>query len=213
MSSKSSIKTIFAYVDGYNLYHGMMDSKYTIPNDPSRYPLRKYLWLDLHSFIQSYFPQYYILERIYYFTAPVRDNPKALMRQSDYLKALESIPNMDIQYGKHIFINNRYSEKQSDVKLALQMYHDALFENPSCMVLFCADSDQVPTVERIKSLSKDIEIRAIFPPCRKSDDLKKLIEVCHKVKYTRLKEHQFDDPLIYEMEGVQISVSKPKEWS
>jgi hypothetical protein len=96
------MRKIYAYVDGYNLYHGMMDQSYMIPGDSSPTPLRKYLWLNLHTFILSFFPQYYSLERIHYFTAPVRDNPDSYERQKKYWKALKSLPNLKIHLGKHI---------------------------------------------------------------------------------------------------------------
>lgn len=203
------MKKIYSYVDGYNLYHGMMDKNNSIPDDKSEFPLRKYLWLNLYSFILSYFQKYYTLEKIHYFTAPVRDNPSSLRRQEIYLKALESIPHLEIHMGKHVISGGKYSEKQTDVKIALQMYIDAINEDVDCIVLVSADSDQVPTIKKIIELNKGIEIRAIFPPSRKSDDLRKIIRICHKTKYKRLRAHQFPNSVSTD----KFTVNKPKEWS
>jgi uncharacterized LabA/DUF88 family protein len=188
-----------------------MDRNNSIPGDNSEYPLRKYLWLNLESFISSYFPRNYSIEKIYYFTAPVRDNPISLERQRTYWKALESIVNLEIQLGKHIPIRDYYSEKQSDVKMALQMYSDAIFHNVDCIVMVSADSDQIPTIERIIHLDKDIEIHAIFPPCRKSDEIKKILTVnnCYRTRYKRLAQFQFPDVVT----ATDFSVIRPKEWS
>lgn len=211
--TKSSLtyKKTIAYVDGYNLYHGMMDRKNNVPNDSSQTPLRKYLWLNLFTFISSFLPLECKLARINYFTAPIRDNPASLERQHTYWKALESFSTLRIQTGKHIKKGESYAEKQTDIKMALQMYDDAFHEiDLEVMVLVSADSDQVPTIERIHSLNKNIEFYAIFPPCRRSDDLIKLIgqHRCFKTKYKRLKEHQFPDTI----ESQNYSVSKPIEW-
>lgn len=206
------MKKTFAYVDGYNLYHGMMDRNYHVPGGISITPLRKYLWLNLSSFIASFLPLNYALERIYYFTAPVRDNPESLARQETYWKALESIPNLHIQKGKHLKKADGYEEKQTDVKLALQIYDDALHEEGlEAIVLLSADSDQIPTLERVINLRKNIEIFAIFPPCRWSNDLMQFIKPhsCFKTKYRRLRAHQFPD----EIETKKYKVVKPIERS
>ena len=202
----------YAYVDGYNLYHGMMDLDYKIPGDPSITPLRKYLWLDLNAYAVSYLPRGFNLEKIHYFTAPIRDNPDLLIRQEIYWKAIESIPNLQIHRGKHIKKGDSYTEKQTDVKMALQMYDDAInIPNLKLLVLISADSDQVPTIEKIDRLNKGIEFLAIFPPCRRSDDLMKLIgqHKCHKTKYKRLQLCQFPDII----STPTYTVSRPIEWS
>ncbi|HEX4254964.1 MAG TPA: hypothetical protein VH089_07750 [Streptosporangiaceae bacterium] len=68
--------TVIAYVDGFNLYHGL-HHKYG----------RRYLWLDLARLVQRMRPGDQILA-VRYFTAEIRDNPEALARQRTYLSAL-----------------------------------------------------------------------------------------------------------------------------
>jgi hypothetical protein len=207
------IAKTFVYIDGYNLYHGMMDGTYIIPNDDSKPALRKYLWLNLPSFIASYLARSYRIEQLHYFTAPVLNNPDSIIRQKKYWKALESYPNVKIHLGKHLPYRNSYSEKQSDVRMALQMYQDARDNQPNCMVILSADSDQVPTLETIIRLNRNIEFRAVFPPCRGSDDIRALIPLCHKTDYKRLRSHQFPDQVEYERDGQLISVQRPIEWA
>jgi hypothetical protein len=70
--------TVIAYVDGFNLYHGLHD-KYR----------RRYLWLDLEHLVQRLRPSDRIMA-VRYFTALVRDDPSALARQRTYLDALSA---------------------------------------------------------------------------------------------------------------------------
>lgn len=217
VSSKKPIRT-FGYVDGFNLYHGMMDESYTIPGDKSSPALRKYLWLDLTKLLESFLMKNYVLERLHYFTAPVLGKPSSARRQSFYWKALESTPRVIRQNGIYIPIridpNTKeqiYEEKKSDTLLALQAYDDALVEKPDCMIFCTADTDQVPTIERIQKINPDIEIRIIFPPCRGADELRLLVpsNKFHRIKHRQLESSQFDDVVKTPL----FTVTKPAEWA
>jgi len=63
------LATVIAYVDGFNLYHGLR-AKYQ----------HRYLWLDLQRLVQRIRPADDILA-VRYFTALVRDDRPALARQ------------------------------------------------------------------------------------------------------------------------------------
>jgi hypothetical protein len=65
----STVATVIAYVDGFNLYHGLHD-KYG----------RRYLWLDLGHLVQRLRPSDHVVA-VRYFTALVRDDASALARQ------------------------------------------------------------------------------------------------------------------------------------
>jgi uncharacterized LabA/DUF88 family protein len=209
----NTLKKTFAYVDGYNLYYGMMDRNNHDPTSTAIPALCKYLWLDLHGYISSYLPLEYSLQRIHYFTAAALGNEAALARHKRYWKALESNRGVQIHLGKHAPAGDRYSEKQTDVKFALQLYEDALFRTPDCAVLVCADSDQVPALQEIRKLGQSIELRAIFPPARYSDDLRKHADIRHRSDNERLREWQFPDEVGYTRAGHLIRVSRPLEWT
>jgi len=209
-----------AYVDGFNLYRGMMDRSYNMPGMTARPALRQYLWLNLDAFVSSFFPGDCSLDQIHYFTAPVRDSKSALARQEKYWKALESLPHLSIHKGVNAkrfdrhgnFL--RYEEKQSDVRFALQAFEDALLvRDIERMVFLCADADQVPTIERIQCLKPDIELRLIYPPCRHSGALEKLIPDPIKTRYESLRDSQFPDLVEYERGGNRISVARPPVWA
>jgi hypothetical protein len=215
------MKKLHAYIDGFNLYKGIMDPHNAMPGASFPPPvLRKFLWLDFHKYICSFFPSGYSLDRIHYFTAPIRDNTDSLRRQETFWKALESIPHLEIHKGvnaRRLDKNGNvigYSEKQSDVRLALQALEDALLMGDlDAMVFLCADADQVPTIERIQKLQKTLEIFLLYPPCRHSGDLSRLVPKPFKTRYTHLRDSQFPDLVQYERNGQLISVQRPIEWT
>jgi hypothetical protein len=77
------------YVDGFNLYYGAV----------RRTPWR---WLDIHKLCSLLLPRNRI-ERIRYFTALVqnsRSDPTKAQRQQALVRALETLPNLSVHYGR-----------------------------------------------------------------------------------------------------------------
>jgi len=76
------------YIDGFNLYYGAVRD--TTLN-----------WLDVRKLCELLLPDHQI-DRIKYFTARVsarRDDPDKPTRQQIYLRALRTLPDLDIIYG------------------------------------------------------------------------------------------------------------------
>lgn len=81
----------WVYVDGFNLYYGALKGT-------------PYKWLNLKSFCENIFPDGHRFEKIKYFTARVSgaqdaDAPK---RQDAYLRALRTLPEIEIIYGSFL---------------------------------------------------------------------------------------------------------------
>ncbi|MFC7387727.1 PIN domain-containing protein [Sphaerisporangium rhizosphaerae] len=70
---------VVAYVDGFHLYHGLK-SKYG----------RAYLWLDLVELVREIRRDDVVL-KVRYFTAIVKGEPDAALRQETYLAALAAL--------------------------------------------------------------------------------------------------------------------------
>lgn len=201
----------YAYIDGYNLYNGIMESARDKYGKVIATPLGKYRWLNLYKYIYSFLPKDYELAKIHYFSATVRGRPESKKRQQIYWKALETIPHLERHLGKHI--SNQHGgfiEKQSDVNLALQMYCDALEGTTNSIVLVCGDSDQVPTIRRIQNLNRGIDFFVIFPPNRFSQDIADIVSSHYKTREAILSATQFPD--IIKVEGIP-DIVKPSEWS
>jgi len=202
----------YAYVDGYNLYNGIMEPIRDEDHKVIATPLGKCRWLNLHKYIYSFLPKDYELVKIHYFTATVRGRPDSKKRQQIFWKALDTLPNLEKQLGNQIPDPKRggFLEKQSDVNLALQMYCDAIEGKTNSMILVCGDSDQVPTIRRIQNLNRGIELSVIFPPNRFSQDIADIVSPHYKTREAILSATQFPD--IIKVEGIS-DIIKPPEWS
>ena len=77
------------YVDGFNLYCGALKGT-------------PFKWLDAVRLATSLLLCEYAIDRLRYFTARVSGKlePQAPARQQNYLKALSTLPEVDIHYGR-----------------------------------------------------------------------------------------------------------------
>ena len=166
--------TVIAYVDGFNLYHGLRD-KYR----------HRYLWLDLEHLVGRLRPQDRIVA-VRYFTALVRDDPAALARQRAYLDALRAQSNaVEIILGRYqvkTLICRRcgsvwtsYEEKETDVNIAVSLVADAAAAASDLALIISADSDLCPAIRTARSVNPGRRLIAAFPPRRSSFEIRSLI--------------------------------------
>jgi len=142
------------YVDGFNLYYGALRGT-------------PYKWLDLSQLCRRLLPADQV-RRIRYFTALVGalpNDPGALRRQSVYLRALRTIPNLEIHLG--LFRSHsvrmrlanapatgprtaqviKTEEKGSDVNLASLLLIDAFDRDCDAAVVLSNDADLCLPIE------------------------------------------------------------------
>jgi uncharacterized LabA/DUF88 family protein len=142
------------YVDGFNLYYG------ALKNTP-------YRWLDIAKLCRLMLPRDTI-SQIKYFTALVNPrpiDPDQLTRQQVYLRALQTIPNLEIIYGHFLTHEimmplappkNGYvkviktEEKGSDVNLALHLLSDGYKNAYDVAVIVSNDSDLLLPIQFAK---------------------------------------------------------------
>lgn len=167
--------TVIAYVDGFNLYHGLHD-KYR----------RRYLWLDLEHLVQRLRPGDRVIA-VRYFTALVRDDPPALARQRTYLDALSVHcgSSVEIVLGRYQSktVSCRqcgstwasYEEKETDVNIAVSIVADAAAAASDLALIISADSDLCPAIRTARSLNPRRGMIAAFPPRRSSFEIRSLI--------------------------------------
>jgi len=144
----------YFYIDAFNLYFGSCRGT-------------PYKWLDPSKLFATIFPTNRI-EKIKYFTARVRsrpDDPGQPMRQETYLRALRTIPNLEIHFGHFLAHSVRMplahpiigqdplveviktEEKGSDVNLATHLVHDAHMNRFECAMVVSGDSDLLAPVK------------------------------------------------------------------
>jgi len=151
------------YVDGFNLYYGALKST-------------PYRWLDIARLCQVMLPQDTV-GQIKYFTAlvnPRPNNPGQLTRQQIYLRALQTIADIQIIYG-HFLTHEimmplappqtgyvrviKTEEKGSDVNLALHLLSDGYKNAYDVAVIISNDSDLLLPIQFVKKeLGKKIGI-------------------------------------------------------
>lgn len=141
------VKT-FVYVDAFNLYYGALKGT-------------PYKWLDLRALCSVMIPRNEVAS-IKYFTARVQprsSDPDQPTRQLVYLRALQTIPGLQIVFGHYLshvvwmplatpapgqkpFVQVvKTEEKGSDVNLATQLLLDAFDNAFDCAVVVSGDSD------------------------------------------------------------------------
>jgi uncharacterized LabA/DUF88 family protein len=147
----------YVYVDGFNLYYGAV----------KRTPFK---WLNIHDLCSYLMPKNKIL-KIKYFTALVTARPRdpdKPSRQQMYLRALKTIPDLEIIYGRFLEHTVRMplasslsgkikyakviktEEKGSDVNIAAHMINDGYKGLYQVAILVTNDSDLIEPINIVR---------------------------------------------------------------
>ncbi|HEU4426929.1 MAG TPA: NYN domain-containing protein [Pilimelia sp.] len=204
------MQRVRAYVDGFNLYHGM-HAKYR----------RAYHWLDLERLAKCLLRRGQRLDRVKYFTARVRRNDDSRLRQVSYLDALTA------HCGRLEIIEGRfqekacvcfacraqwvtYEEKESDVSLAVALVEDAALDHFDVAVVVSADSDLCPAVRAVKRIAPRKRIVAAFPPRRHSADLQQHVDHLLRIDRQMLMRSQLPSKVVT---AGGIELTRPEHWT
>jgi len=177
------------YVDGFNLYFGMQDAGYN-----------NCKWLDIHTLATNIKESHYKLNKVKYFTSRISNNIPKQQRQNVYLDALSTSP-VQIIYGQ---FRNQYincgscgggwwdsKEKMTDVNIASHLLIDAYKDDFDIAFLVSGDSDLVPPVKLLRESFPDKKIIIVFPPERKSNELKQNASASFTLGRKKLESAQF----------------------
>ena len=153
------------YVDGFNLYYGCLKDG----------PFR---WLNIRALCQLLYPTHQI-EKVTYCTALVKDRPPNLnqtSRQLTYIRALETLPDFEIIYGRfqpsqarrkrvtatatETYVQvHEIEEKGSDVNLATRLLVDGFRGNYETAVVVSNDSD---LAEPIRVVVQELQLPVLI---------------------------------------------------
>lgn len=214
-NSVKKLRTI-VYVDGFNLYYGALKKS-------------NYKWLDLRKLFYKLLGQQNDIIEIKYFTARIssRDNdPDAPLRQSGYLKALETYaPGISIYYGHYLTnltkakVHNpaegspkivtiiKTEEKGSDVNMALHILNDAWLDKYDCAVLVSNDSDIAEALRMVK-VERNKKIGLMIPghDRQPSKMLMKYKDFMKVIRSSVLADSQLPNPI------PGTNIYKPASW-
>lgn len=171
---------VVAYVDGFNLYYGLLDAR-----------LHKYKWLDVHGMCASLIKPEQTLEFVRYFTSRIRRNPETEKRQGIYIRALSAIGGVEIDYGSFLAktvtcrkcgtTRRKNEEKKTDVNISVRLLGDAHADKLDTALLISADSDLVPPIEYIREHFRGKEVIVATPPERWSTQLNKAAHGAYEI--------------------------------
>jgi hypothetical protein len=161
-------RRVVAYIDGFNFYFRRLRNK-------------PYRWLDLVAFIDGFFPNDEVV-KVKYFTARVsgKFDQKKADRQALYLRALETIPRLEIIEGQYFtkavsrrlvtpYLNQQgetvsfteiwhSDEKGSDVNLGSHLLNDAWKNSYDLAAVVTNDSDLSAPMKMSAELGKTIAL-------------------------------------------------------
>jgi uncharacterized LabA/DUF88 family protein len=154
------------YIDGFNLYYGAL----------SRGGIGR-KWLNLDEWLCKLLPQNNIV-KIKFFTARVtgKFDPGKPLRQDIYLRALKTLPNLEIIEGNFLMKKSKIQitpdvcvmgivpeEKGTDVNIAAHLIHDAHLGKFDVGVIVSNDSD---LSEAVRMVIQDVKLQVgIINPC------------------------------------------------
>lgn len=153
------------YVDGFNLYHAVADM-----GEPHL------KWLNLWRMAETLVPrQTEAVVKVVFCTAYYPGDQNKRWRHDQYLNALR-ISGVSCIFGHYIHENSscracgdvwsKPSEKQTDINLALSLYHDAMTDAFDVAYLVTADSDQADTARFLSENVPGKRLITVAPPGR-----------------------------------------------
>jgi len=156
---------VIVYIDGFNLYFGMKSQGF-----------RRYYWLDVCQLGGELLARGQRLSGTKYFTSRVRRPPDKVKRQTTYIEALQTLPDLSIYFGKYTFaertciqcgrVDRVPTEKMTDVNIAVELLADVFQDNFDTAIVVSGDSDLTGPVEAVQRLFPSKGMVVAFPPGR-----------------------------------------------
>lgn len=206
MESKVKQRVI-AYIDGSNLYFGMVDAG-----------LKFCKWLDVKQLMGRFLDPNQELVAVKFFTSRLTHNPPKEARQSIYLDALQ-FTGVDLIFGSY---HTKYidchscghswsmpTEKMTDVNLATHLIMDAHLDAYDIAFVVSGDSDFAPCVEAVNETFEAKSVSMVFPPERENESLEEEARSSQLITKEKLIACQLPIELI-RADGTRIH--KPEGW-
>ncbi len=201
----------YIYIDGFNLFYR------AVKGTP-------YKWLNLARLCQIMLPRDDIV-KIKYFTARISsrpDDPDQPNRQLVYLRALRTIPNLEIVFGSFLQSKPRMplasdpatfvqviktEEKGSDVNIATHLVSDGYTGKYEVSGILTNDSDLAEAI-RVVRQELNLPIGVLIPGKKTSKVLVRNASFVKSVRKATLKKSQFP-PNLKDNQG---AFRKPSGW-
>ena len=205
------------YIDGFNLYYGAVKQT-------------QYKWLDLETLCRLMLPHDQLV-KVRYFTARISarsGDPQQPNRQETYLRALATLPSVEIHLGRFATRSVRLprakrrsgqprtvevlrtEEKGSDVNLATYLLLDAFKKRCDTAVVVSNDSDLAEAIRVVQS-ELDVRVGIVNPQARsrRSHELVQLGCLFYKQIPRRLLQKAQLPGVVHDSKG---AIRKPGSW-
>lgn len=202
------VERVVAYIDGFNLYHGLMDAK-----------LGTSRWLDLRSMCRRLLSAQQHLDLVRYFTTRIRNNPAQHSRQQTYIDALLARGAVEIDYGHFLSQSarcrtcgatwRRNEEKKTDVNIAVRLLEDAFDDLFDVAIIVSGDSDLAPPIESVRRRYPSKTVVVAFPPQRHSGELRRVADAAFPIGRGIIRSCRLPDPVL-QANGHRLRA--PKGW-
>lgn len=202
---------VVAYIDGFNLYFGLKQSRF-----------KRYYWLDVAALARTLLRPSQQLLATHYFTARIRDNGRNTAdqkRQNDYLDAL-TVRGVQCQFGHYLEKQLKcrachatwpdYEEKMTDVNIAIQLMTDAFDDTFDMALVISGDSDLTTPIRRVRERFPEKRVIVAFPPKRHSKSLQRCASGHLAISENKLRASQLPEQ-ITKPDGFVLS--RPATWS
>lgn len=198
---------VVVYIDGFNLYFGMLDAGF----DNCK-------WLNLKLLVENLLQSNQELIEVKYFTSSVSNNPDKQRRQITYIEALQAV-GVKIYYGNYQSdkiecrrcgnVWPTYNEKMTDVNIATQILIDAYQDKYDMAMLISGDSDLVPPMRAVHEIFKNKRVFVAFPPKRHNSSVALNAKGSLTIGRKKLVDSQFPEQ-VPKTDG--FILHKPKDW-
>jgi uncharacterized LabA/DUF88 family protein len=201
------MEKVAVYIDGFNLYFGMMEASW-----------KSYRWLDLISLADNLIKPPQTIVAVKYFTSRVNNDPSKQKRQNTYIEALKT-KGVNIFYGHYQSENLeckrcgkkwiKGNEKMTDVNIATNLIMDAVMDVYDTAILISGDSDLVPPINAIHKYFHSKRIVVAFPPKRMNLTVAAASKRHFVIGRKKIMSNQLPET-VTKKDGFELH--KPKEW-
>ncbi len=198
---------VLVYVDGFNLYFGILEARYN-----------QCKWLDLRLLSPNLLKNSQELVGVKYFTSRLNNNRYKQKRQTIYIEALQS-KDVEVFFGQYQSDSieckscgyrwPKFNEKMTDVNIATEMLNDAFNDRYDTAMLISGDSDLVPPIRSIHENYNSKRVFVAFPPKRHNQTVADESRGCLTIGRKKLLDSQFPKQ-IQKKDGYILL--KPTEW-
>jgi hypothetical protein len=185
------MENVIAYIDGFNLYYGMMDAGFG-----------RYRWLNIQGLVQSLLKPAQKLLQVNYFTTMVINDLEGRLRQRAFLEALRTQELVKVFFGKF------QKQKYNCLHCGNEFQRECEKMTDAAMII-SGDTDLLPPMRLINEAPDNKRVLVAFPPARVNEEMRLSAKGAMVIGRKKLADSQFPAILV----GVDgQDICKPVGW-